>query len=88
MLFLRFRPHLEEEKEAYRLTRQACLMDGPLGPCEALGMGLAMVFGLDAIRISNVFVASMEKCGPYDVRAVDFAQPLRPEHTEARTRYC
>ena len=40
-----------------------------------------MAFGLNAIRISNVFVTSMEKCGPYDIRAVDFAQPLRPEHT-------
>ena len=40
-----------------------------------------MVFGLDAIRISNVFVTSMDKCGPYDIRAVDFAQPLRPERT-------
>ena len=45
------------------------------------GSVVAMVFGLDAIRISNIFVTSMEKCGPYDVRAVDFAQPLRPEHT-------
>ena len=45
------------------------------------GSVVAMVFGLDAIRISNVFVTSMDKCGPYDIRAVDFAQPLRPERT-------
>ena len=45
------------------------------------GSVVAMVFGLDAIRISNVFVTSMEKCGPYDIRAVDLAQPLRPEYT-------